>query len=1016
MSRKPKAFQKQTIGHVTAVLHEGSARRFLVADEAGLGKTMVARGVIQNLADLKPSRLTVFYVCSSQPIASQNADSLLSFLDNDSEIAKARAKADRPSLLPLSELPSHREVRLFTLTPMTMYSGGRRGLQRGHALERALACAFLHHLVGKPLQRVQNHLAMGVGGFGDMVRRYRADLKAKVADSDVDTKRFLKAFRLELMMALKASRGRLWEALESLRQERPVVMASIVRNVMAAAVLRALKPDLVIFDEFQRFRELMTRGDGDLSKDLRMQGSQRRIIDVVLARDESVKLLMLSATPYEALTAGVGARHRHEDGDSDFFRIVDFLFEHHNQGASHRRKIREQFSLMEAELRKGAYRSAELVQAREELRRMLLKVMCRTERPPQKRHDLQIEAPALLPSDLKAFGELATCMDNDVQSWAVPLWASVPAPIQTLGSKYKCWNNTSFKGTQPVIKRKQVDDGVIPRNWPHPKLRGMLEALPPKTLALPWIRPSLEWWRIRGPWAAANTSKLDGKLLVFSRFAATPGAVSGLVSYEVETRMLGSRPTGKTYESVGKASHFKVKADAPALFTLFFASSFLALIDPLASGFPRTVSAAKNAIRRQLRARINAEVSNKVKRPLMKPHVLLIALEKRQQTWPAARDAWVKALAASGSVSKAAALSAVRDWENKAKPDFTALAQSEFDLLVDLALDLPGVVVERALTRHWPGARNQRETIQMLLVNGFRRYFDKPWFASSLAGNGSGAATDSSRRAKDYPSDLRAAVVAGNLESVLDEHFWTMSNSGKSWDEGIEELTDALNVSGGRARLRERGKGTLRIDLRCHVAMPLHPAKSDADSLPGERPARPDQVRHAFNSPFWPHVVSTTSVGQEGLDFHIWCRSVCHWDPARGPVELEQREGRVARFSGLSIRLALAQQATLDQREKGESPWKAVARWATGLEDSHTQMTPWWCVDQAITVQCNFAPAGSREHQQGAMLERARALYRMVLGATNPGPLLEELEADDNVTPDLAATAAINLRPQPLDT
>lgn len=31
---------------------------------------------------------------------------------------------------------------------------------------------------------------------------------------------------------------------------------------------------------------------------------------------------------------------------------------------------------------------------------------------------------------------------------------------------------------------------------------------------------------------------------------------------------------------------------------------------------------------------------------------------------------------------------------------------------------------------------------------------------------------------------------------------------------------------------------------------------------------RPEEVRHAFNSPFWPHVLITTSVGQEGLDFH----------------------------------------------------------------------------------------------------------------------------------------------------
>ena len=29
-----------------------------------------------------------------------------------------------------------------------------------------------------------------------------------------------------------------------------------------------------------------------------------------------------------------------------------------------------------------------------------------------------------------------------------------------------------------------------------------------------------------------------------------------------------------------------------------------------------------------------------------------------------------------------------------------------------------------------------------------------------------------------------------------------------------------------------------------------------------------DAVRAAFNSPFWPFVLGTTSIGQEGLDFH----------------------------------------------------------------------------------------------------------------------------------------------------
>ena len=52
-------------------------------------------------------------------------------------------------------------------------------------------------------------------------------------------------------------------------------------------------------------------------------------------------------------------------------------------------------------------------------------------------------------------------------------------------------------------------------------------------------------------------------------------------------------------------------------------------------------------------------------------------------------------------------------------------------------------------------------------------------------------------------------------------------------------------------------------------------------------------LRRAFNSPFWPFVLTSTSVGQEGLDFHLYCHAVVHWNLPSNPVDLEQREGRV---------------------------------------------------------------------------------------------------------------------------
>lgn len=58
----------------------------------------------------------------------------------------------------------------------------------------------------------------------------------------------------------------------------------------------------------------------------------------------------------------------------------------------------------------------------------------------------------------------------------------------------------------------------------------------------------------------------------------------------------------------------------------------------------------------------------------------------------------------------------------------------------------------------------------------------------------------------------------------------------------------------------------------------------------GSERTRTNQVREAFNSPFWPFVVATTSVGQEGLDFHTYCHAVVHWNLPSNPVDLEQRE------------------------------------------------------------------------------------------------------------------------------
>jgi hypothetical protein len=61
--------------------------------------------------------------------------------------------------------------------------------------------------------------------------------------------------------------------------------------------------------------------------------------------------------------------------------------------------------------------------------------------------------------------------------------------------------------------------------------------------------------------------------------------------------------------------------------------------------------------------------------------------------------------------------------------------------------------------------------------------------------------------------------------------------------------------------------------MRGRVAMRLADYRDEEGAV-----ARLGGVRDAFNSPFRPFVLATTSIGQEGLDFHPYCYRVYDWN------------------------------------------------------------------------------------------------------------------------------------------
>ena len=75
-----KDFQRDTVDTSSTSSTASQTKRFLVADEVGLGKTLVARGVIakaiEHLQREGIERIDVVYVCSNADIARQNINRL----------------------------------------------------------------------------------------------------------------------------------------------------------------------------------------------------------------------------------------------------------------------------------------------------------------------------------------------------------------------------------------------------------------------------------------------------------------------------------------------------------------------------------------------------------------------------------------------------------------------------------------------------------------------------------------------------------------------------------------------------------------------------------------------------------------------------------------------------------------------------------------------------------------------------------------------------------------------------
>jgi type II secretory pathway predicted ATPase ExeA len=77
-----REFQTATVkAALAAFAIKGGRRRYLVADEVGLGKTVVARDVIEALSRKAGRSLVVYYIANGSAVAHQNKPRVVEFLD-----------------------------------------------------------------------------------------------------------------------------------------------------------------------------------------------------------------------------------------------------------------------------------------------------------------------------------------------------------------------------------------------------------------------------------------------------------------------------------------------------------------------------------------------------------------------------------------------------------------------------------------------------------------------------------------------------------------------------------------------------------------------------------------------------------------------------------------------------------------------------------------------------------------------------------------------------------------------
>ena len=1090
-----KDFQCATVNRIDYLFRHGK-NRVLVSDEVGLGKTLVARGVIAKFAKLRKEEgdnlVKVVYVCSNAAIADQNINKLAITQD----LQKESIGASRLSMQHINIFNQENDAELLgkyiQLIPLTPDTSFRMTQGTGTKEERALMYAVLRGMdfvQGRDTELrevlkcdVQNGWDGLCNGRLDKVREcndkshgyylaymhHKLEVEFRKPFNDKQ-KDYYKSDTFEdyLVSLLDQVKHNETEAIKACIR----IAVGRLRLLFAKVSLEKLEPDMVIMDEFQRFKDLIS---ADVETDLGMLAHK-------FFSAGNVRMLLLSATPYKMYSTMEEIDELQADEHfQEFNKVMEFL----NKANDVQGKVIDEYPMFKTVWNNYSVKLKELdkgedaiLQVKKQAEDVLYNHVCRTERDSERRvEDIintdEVKVPITVTvDDIESYLQMHKLLDEMGVSFHVPIDYVKSAPYllsfmqdyklkEKIEAYFAAGNNQTrinlLNRRTFWLRRKQMAN-YEKLNNNNARLDVLMKyAFKDNAARLLWVPPTQPYYEPQGVY---KNIRNFSKTLVFSSWEMVPRMITCLVSYEAERLNMQTLKTQLKNEADLRELHYflddgedgvaKAAARYPrprlnfaftenrprgmALFCLLYPSEYLTKVYAPVACLNEKMSLS--TIRTQVKGKIQEALERYPDStqygpidqrwyyiaPLLlddKGYVVdwLIQEEYADEDVNERQEGLSEEAATQLKQQRYAAfwkdeetnedskksgyekhLSLLRSLYKTVIREGTAVLGKRpddlLDVLTDMALASPAITVNRTYHLYEDDfINNYPSRVAKAFINRMNTTE-----ATAVVEIVIGKKSDDA-----HWQNVLSYCVHGNLQAMWDEYAH-MITSGMDKTKGIvhklhHEILNGMNIRAARYSVdtlsafkkRIKSKKSRMMNMRTHFAVAFtRGINKDADT------DRKKAVRNAFNSPFRPFILASTSIGQEGLDFHNYCCRIVHWNLPSNPIDLEQREGRINRFECLAIRQNVAKRygGIQFERDVWNELFEEAYRVENGGRAGCSDLIPYWglsTTDDMVKIE-RIVPMYpfSKDGLNYERLIKILSLYRLTLGQARQEELLE---------------------------